>query len=87
MLWSSIPFTPLTLNPIQVLRILWVLRLEARKAKCAQGVSNQNIIPLKYIEYGLYADLIVIYPKPCSIYLRGTIGAWDILCCTMACTS
>ena len=25
------------------------------------------------MEYGVYGDLIVIYPKPYSIYLRGTI--------------
>ena len=27
------------------------------------------IVPLKYIEYGVYVDLITIYPKPCFIYL------------------
>ena len=32
------------------------------------------IVPLKWIEYGVYGDLIIIYPKPYSIYLRGTIG-------------
>ena len=31
------------------------------------------IIPLKLIEYGVYGDLIIMYPKPYSIYLRGTI--------------
>ena len=30
------------------------------------------IVPLKQIEYGVYGDLIMIYAKPCSIYLRGT---------------
>ena len=29
--------------------------------------------PFKYIEYGVYGDLIIIYPKPYSIYLRRTI--------------
>ena len=29
------------------------------------------IVPLKQIEYGVYGDLIVIYSKPYSIYLRG----------------
>ena len=24
--------------------------------------------------WGIYGDLIIIYPKPYSIYLRGTIG-------------
>ena len=32
-----------------------------------------SVVPLKKIEYGVYGDLIEIYPKPCSIYLRGTI--------------
>ena len=26
------------------------------------------------MEYGVYGDLIIIYPKPDSIYLRGTSG-------------
>ena len=30
-----------------------------------------RVVPLKYIKN---EDLIVIYPKPYSIYLRGTIG-------------
>ena len=29
------------------------------------------IVPL---EYGVYGDLIIIYPKPYSIYLRGAIA-------------
>ena len=32
-----------------------------------------GIVPLKYIEYGVYGDVIITYPKPYSIYLRGTI--------------
>ena len=32
------------------------------------------IVSLKGIEYGVYGDLFIIYPKPYSIYLRGTIG-------------
>ena len=31
-----------------------------------------SIVRLKYIEDGVYGDLI-IYPKPYSIYLRGSI--------------
>ena len=31
------------------------------------------IVPLKQIEYGVDGDLIRTYPKPHSIYLRGTI--------------
>ena len=30
--------------------------------------------PLESIEYGVYGDLNIIYPKTYSIYLRGTIG-------------
>ena len=32
------------------------------------------IVPLKQIDYGVYGDLITIYPKPYSIYFRGTIS-------------
>ena len=31
------------------------------------------IVPLKSIEYRVYGDLIMTYPKPYSIYLRETI--------------
>ena len=31
------------------------------------------------MEYGVYGDLIMLYPKPYSIYLRGTIGCRAIL--------
>ena len=39
-----------------------------------------SIAPLKYIEYGVYGDLIIIYPKPFSIYLRGTTGFGANVC-------
>ena len=29
--------------------------------------------PLRQLEYRVYGDLVIIYPKPYSIYLRGTI--------------
>ena len=32
------------------------------------------IVPLKYIQYGVYRDLIIIYSKPHSIYFKGTIN-------------
>ena len=37
--------------------------------------KNMEIIILsqKGIEYGVYGNLIIRYPKPYSIYLRGTI--------------
>ena len=34
------------------------------------------IVLLHQIEYGVYGDLIIIYPKPSSIHLRGTIGTF-----------
>ena len=37
-------------------------------------ILHDVIVPLGLIEYGVYGDLIIIYPKPYSIYLRGTIG-------------
>ena len=37
--------------------------------------TNAGIVPLKQMEYRVYGDLIMIYPKPYSIYLRGTIGS------------
>ena len=36
------------------------------------------IIPLKKIEYGVYGGLIIIYPKPYYIYLRGTIYLYKV---------
>ena len=30
------------------------------------------------MEYGSYGDLIIIYPKPYSIYLRVTIGVGEL---------
>ena len=33
----------------------------------------ERLVPLKWIEYGVYGDLINIYPPQYSIYLRGTI--------------
>ena len=32
------------------------------------------MVPLKQIEYGVHGNRIRIFPKPYSIYLRGTIG-------------
>ena len=34
---------------------------------------DRVIVPLKWIEYGVYGDLIRIYPKPYSIYLKGPL--------------
>ena len=38
-----------------------------------QASTPPPIVPFKSIENGVYGDLIIIYPKPYSIYLRGTI--------------
>ena len=43
-----------------------------------------HIVPLKWIEYGLYGDLIIRYPEPYSIYLRGTIAAKQESQCLLA---
>ena len=40
----------------------------------ACDVQDGCIGPLKQIEYAVYGHLIVEYPKPCSIYIRGTIN-------------
>ena len=51
-----------------------------RKGGRAPGVMVVAIVglktpldPLSYIEYGVYGDLSIIYPKSDSIYLRGII--------------
>ena len=31
------------------------------------------IVPLKWIEYGVYGDLFIIYTKPYSIYFNGAM--------------
>ena len=36
--------------------------------------SDGCIVPIQQIEYGVYGDLIIIYLKPYSIHLRGTIA-------------
>ena len=61
--FQAMPMDPLgyTLNPI---------------APEPHSSTNQNStprVPLKWIEHGAYGDLTIIYPRPYSIYLRGTI--------------
>ena len=41
--------------------------------------THKRIVPFKYIEHGVYGDLIIIYPKPYSIYLTGGIITSTIL--------
>ena len=36
--------------------------------------SKKTVVPFKEIESGVYGDLILIFPKPYSIYLKGTIA-------------
>ena len=38
------------------------------------GMLQAPIVTLKEIEYGVYGDLIKIYPKPYSICLKGNIN-------------
>ena len=51
------------------------------------GKENGNYylgLGFREIEYGVYGDLIIIYPKPYSIYLRGIImlltAGMDYMC-------
>ena len=37
-------------------------------------VCKDVIVAPKYIEYGIYGDLMIMCRKPYSIYLRGAIG-------------
>ena len=39
-----------------------------------KGVIKEDTRSLDSGSYGVYGDLIVIYPRPYSIYLGGTIG-------------
>ena len=57
-LQPSRPFTPTLGIHVQKWYLLWALR---------------SIVHLKQIKYGVCGVLILIYPKPYSIYLRGTI--------------
>ena len=36
-------------------------------------LQASSIVPLKWTGYGVDGDLIIIYPTPYFIYLRGTI--------------
>ena len=47
---------------------------DARQGTGSRAQGLGFIAPLKWIDYGVYGDLIMIYPKSCSTYLRGTIG-------------
>ena len=45
-------------------------------------IHSWGIVPLKWIEHGVYGMGIIRYPKPYSIYLRGTIGkicSWSMI--------
>ena len=39
----------------------------------AEDDGAKGIVPLKYVEYGVDGDLVIIYPEPYFIYLRGTV--------------
>ena len=34
------------------------------------------MVPLQQVEYGVHGDLILIYPEPYSINVRGTIDVY-----------
>ena len=34
----------------------------------------EDIAPLRWIEYGVYGNLIIVYTKPYSMHLRGAAG-------------
>ena len=44
-------------------------------SRALYGTDSRPMDPLLQVECGVYGDLIIIYPKPFSIYLRGTIDA------------
>ena len=44
-----------------------------------QGTRFRVRVPLRYIEYWVYGDLITIYPMPYSIDLRGTVRGLRLL--------
>ena len=54
------------------------ISLEWYKVKNLQRLPKLSalgfIVPLKSTKYEVYGDLITVYPKPYSIYLRWTIG-------------
>ena len=43
------------------------------RAASAMQVAKTPIVPLEWIKCTVYWDLLAIYPKPYSIYLRGSI--------------
>ena len=43
------------------------------KPSADPGSEFKVIVPRKWIEYAVYGDLIIRYPKPYSIYLMRTI--------------
>ena len=49
------------------------IRVQGLRFQLKCGARSGNIATRKYIEYGAYGDLILIYANPYSIYLRGTI--------------
>ena len=50
---------------------VWMGTCHTNRAPRAGASRKQVVVPPKYIEYGIYGNPIVIYPKPYSICLRG----------------
>ena len=55
----------------------WGLSFRAERVlshlPCFSACLLPREVHVRYIEYGVYGDLIIIYTKPYSIYLSGTI--------------
>ena len=76
--------------PMVVAFLCFVWAGSRASGKLAYGTST-DYSPLKWIEYGVYGDLFIAYPKPYSIYLTGTVdllrlpyfwgmnGAWIVV--------
>ena len=71
--WERVILNP-DISPEPRKRHAWA----ARRTSCPRVTASWHwrlgsafIIPLKQIEYGVYGDLVIMYPKPYSIYSRG----------------
>ena len=61
-------------NAMPLTRIWCIYEVLRTGAPRMQGRDQASYSPLKKMEYGVYyGDRILIYPKPYSIYLMGTI--------------
>ena len=49
--------------------------VRVRLTQLISRIKYPDIVHLTSIEYGVYGDLLITYPKPYSIYFRGTISS------------